>query len=59
MILETGKNSKQKLELKAFQSPSLLGAVRSYQVLAFPSKEKGKSFYLRVSLDMPVMCRHA
>jgi hypothetical protein len=52
MILEIGKKSRQKLEQRASQFPSLLGAVRLYQILAFPSKEKGKSFHLKVSLDM-------
>jgi hypothetical protein len=59
MILEIGKKSRQKLEQRASQFPSLLGVVHLYQILAFPSKEKEKSFYLRVSLDMPLMCRHA
>jgi hypothetical protein len=58
-ILEIGKKSKQKLEQRASQFPFLLGAVSLYQILAFPSKEKGKSFHLKVSLDMPLMCRHA
>jgi hypothetical protein len=54
-ILEIGKNYRQKLEQRAFQFPSLLGAVRLYQILAFSTKEKGKSFHLKVSLDMPLM----
>jgi hypothetical protein len=55
MILEIGKKSRQKLEQRASQLPSLLGAVLLYQILAFPSKEKGKSFHLRVLSDMPLI----
>jgi hypothetical protein len=58
-ILKIGKKSRQKLEQRASQFPSLLGVVRLYQILAFLSKEKEKSFHLKVSLDMPLMCRHA
>jgi hypothetical protein len=47
-ILEIGKRSRQKLEQRASQFPSLLGVVRLYQILAFPSKEKEKSFHLKV-----------
>ena len=53
--LEMGKNCKQKLEHKASQSPGLLPIVRLYQRLAFPVKEKGKSFDRKVSSDMPAM----
>jgi hypothetical protein len=56
--LEMGKNYKQKLEHKASQSPCLLPIVRLYQHLAFPIKEKGKSFHRKVSSDMPAMRRH-
>ena len=57
--LEMGKNCKQKLEHKAFQSPCVLSMVSLYQYLAFPVKEKGKSFYRNISSDMPVIHRHA
>ena len=57
--LEMGKNCKQKLEHRASQSPCLLSMVRLYQHLAFPVKEKGKSFHHKVSSDMPSMRRHA
>jgi hypothetical protein len=57
-ILEIEKKSRQKLEQRASQFLSLLGAVRLYQILAFPSKEKEKSFHLKVSVDMPLMCRN-
>jgi hypothetical protein len=54
-----GKNCKQKFKHKTFQSPWLLPTWWLYQRLAFPVKENGKSFYLKVSLDMPSMLRHA
>jgi uncharacterized membrane protein YbaN (DUF454 family) len=54
-----GKKSKQKLERKLPQSPCLLSMVRSYQILALPLKEKGKSFHLKISSDMPAMCRQS
>ena len=57
--LEMGKNCKQNLEHKASQSPYLLPMMRLYQHLAFPVKEKGKSFNRKVSSDMPLMRRHA
>ena len=50
--LEMGTNCKQNLEHKASQSPCLLPMVRLYQRLAFPVKEKGKSFHRTVSSDM-------
>ena len=56
---EMGNNCKQKLEHRASQSPCLLPMVRLYECLAFPVKEKGKSFYRNVSSDMPAMRRHA
>ena len=57
--LEIGKNCKQKLEHRAFQTPCLLPMVRLYQRLAFPIKEKEKSFHRKVSSDMPAMHKHA
>jgi hypothetical protein len=54
-----GENCKQKLEHKASQSPCLLSIVRLYQRVAFPIKEKGKSFHRTISFDMPAMRRHA
>jgi len=41
------------------QSPCLLPMVSLYQGLAFPVKEKGKSFHYKVSSDMPTMRKHA
>ena len=57
--LEMGNNYKQKLEHRAPQSFCLLPIVRLYQRLAFPVKEKGKSFHRKVSSDMPTMRKHA
>jgi hypothetical protein len=57
--LEMEKNCKQKLEHRASQSLCLLPMVSLYQCLAFPVKEKGKSFHCKVSCDMPSMRRHA
>jgi hypothetical protein len=54
--LEMGKKSKQKLERKVSQSP-YFSLVRLYYFLALPFKEKGKSFYLKVSSDMSSMRR--
>ena len=51
--LEMGKKCKQKLEHKASQSPCLLSMVSLYQRLAFPVKQKEKSFHRKVSSDMP------
>jgi len=56
--LEMGKNYKQKLEHRASQSPYLLPMMRLYQRLAFPIKEKGKSFYHKVTYGMPAIRRH-
>jgi hypothetical protein len=53
------KNLEQKLERKSFQSPWLLLTWRLYQCLASLVKEKGKSFHLKISSDMPSMCRPA
>jgi hypothetical protein len=53
------KKYKQKLEHKASQYPCLLPMVSLYQHLAFPVKEKQKSFHRNVLSDMPAMHRHA
>jgi uncharacterized membrane protein YbaN (DUF454 family) len=58
-ILWIEKKSKRKLERKLLQSPCLLSTVRSYQILALPLKEKEKNFHLKVSSDMPAMCRQS
>ena len=58
--LEIGKYLKIKLLYSSFQqSPSALPMLSLYQCLAFPVKENGKSFYLRVSSDMPSMRRRS
>jgi hypothetical protein len=54
-----GKKCKQKLERKVPQSPCTLPTVWEYQCLAFPIKENGNSFHLKVSCDMPSICKHA
>jgi hypothetical protein len=54
-----GKKCKQKLERKVPQSPCTLLMVREYQCLAFPVKENRNSFHLKVSCDMPSICKHA
>jgi hypothetical protein len=53
-----GKKYKQKLERKVPKSPCTLPTVREYQCLAFPIKENGNSFYLKVSCDMPLIRKH-
>ena len=56
---EMGKKDKQKLEHKASQSSCTLPMVRVYQCLALPVKENVNSFHLKVSCDMPTICKHA
>jgi hypothetical protein len=57
--LEIGKKCKQNLEHSISQSSCILSMVRLYQCLALPVKEKGNNFHLKVSSNMPVICKHA
>ena len=56
--LEMGKKDKKNLEHKVSRSPYKLPTVWLYQCLAIPVKEKGNSFHLRVSSDMPAICKN-
>ena len=57
--LEMEKKRKQNLEHSISQSPCILPTVRLYHCLALPVKENGNNFHLKVSSDMPAICKHA
>jgi hypothetical protein len=57
--LEVGKKAKQNLEHSISQSPCMLPTVCLYHRLALPVKENENNFHLKVSSDIPAICKHA
>jgi hypothetical protein len=56
--LEMRKKCKQNLEHSISQFPCILPTVRLYQYLALPIKENENNFHLKVSSDMPAICKY-
>ena len=59
ITLEMRKKDKQNLEHNVSQSPCIHPTILLYHHLALPVKENQNNFHLKVSLDMPVICKHA
>ena len=57
-IRNMGKNARQNLSLSSSQSPFVLSMANVYHYFAFPMREKGNNFHLRISCVMPEMLRH-
>jgi hypothetical protein len=57
--IEMGKKAKQNLEHSVSQSSCILPTVCLYHRLALSVKENRNNFHLKVSLDMPTICKHA
>ena len=51
-IQDMGENARQNLSLSSSQSPFILSMANVYHCFAFPMREKGNNFHLRV----PVSC---
>ena len=58
MIRDIGKNSRHCLSLTSCQLLCTLPTVYVYHYSAFPIKEKGNSFHLRVSCVIPAMANN-
>jgi len=58
MIRDIGKNSRQNLSLSSSQLSCTLPTVYVYHCSAFPIREKGNNFHLRVSCVMPAMANN-
>ena len=58
LIWDIGKNARWNLSLSSSQSPFILSMTCVYHCFAFPMREKGNNFHLRVSCVMPEILRH-
>ena len=57
-IRDMGKNARQILSLSSSQSPFVLSIANVYHCFAFPVREKGNNFHLKVCCVMREMLRH-
>jgi hypothetical protein len=57
-IRDMGQNARQNLSLSSSQSLFVLSMANVYHYFAFPMRETGNNFHLKVSCIMPEMLRH-